>query len=162
MKKTLLPIGLIFTLAILWSCSKDQAATSELVGTWRLVEFANKDSASGEWVHVYGRHPKGYFTYSNKGILNINISSEVPLEVTESIADTLKVSWKDLVFSKAMGYFGTYSIKADSGIVIHHVEGGSIPWYIGSDQPRPFQLRGDTLVIGDNTTWKRILVRADD
>jgi hypothetical protein len=45
------------------------------------------------------------------------------------------------------------------GIVVHHVEGSLDPSFTDTDQPRPFVLSGDTLVIGDQTTWKRVLVR---
>ena len=43
----------------------------------------------------------------------------------------------------------------------HHVKGGSLPWYIDTDQPRSFNLKGDTLIIGDSKTWKRVLVKTD-
>jgi hypothetical protein len=31
--------------------------------------------------------------------------------------------------------------------------------YTHTDQPRPFVLHGDTLIIGDQTTWRRVLQR---
>ncbi len=31
--------------------------------------------------------------------------------------------------------------------------------YTNTDQPRPFILKGDTLIIGDQKTWKRVLER---
>lgn len=46
-------------------------------------------------------------------------------------------------------------------IKTHHVKGGSLPWYDDTDQPRLFILKGDTLIIVDSQTWKRILVKTD-
>ena len=46
-------------------------------------------------------------------------------------------------------------------IVTHHCKGCSLLWYDDTDQPRSFILNGDTLIIGDSKTWKRILVKTD-
>ena len=40
-------------------------------------------------------------------------------------------------------------IDAAKGVITHVVEGSLRPSYIGTDQPRPFKLEGDTLIIGD-------------
>lgn len=63
--------------------------------------------------------------------------------------------------NNAVGYFGEYEISYDESVVTHKVKGGSIPFYIGTNQPRPFILKNDTLIIGDNKTWRRVLVRVD-
>jgi hypothetical protein len=53
------------------------------------------------------------------------------------------------------GYFGSYTITSDT-TVIHHVSGGTIPSYIGTDQRRWYRIRAggvngpDTLSIGGN------------
>jgi hypothetical protein len=57
------------------------------------------------------------------------------------------------------GYFGTYSILSDS-TVVHHVTGGTFPDYIGTDQPRRYVIRGDTLSIGAPLFLCRVLIRA--
>ncbi|MCY7311625.1 MAG: hypothetical protein LH619_12660 [Chitinophagaceae bacterium] len=44
---------------------------------------------------------------------------------------------------------------------ITDVKGGSLPWYIDTDQPRPFTLNTQTLIISHNKLWKRVLVSAD-
>jgi GH24 family phage-related lysozyme (muramidase) len=61
--------------------------------------------------------------------------------------------------NNALGYFGKYEISLETATVIHKVEGGTIPFYIGTNQPRPFRLEGDTLTIGDGKTWRRVLVK---
>lgn len=60
------------------------------------------------------------------------------------------------------GYFGTCSITSDS-TVVHRMTGGTIPSYIGTDQRRNYQIRDDTLSIGDGEPWscrKRVRVRS--
>ena len=46
-----------------------------------------------------------------------------------------------------MAYFGTYSVDAGRGVVIHHVEGSVRPDYTDTDQLRPFRIEGDRLII---------------
>jgi hypothetical protein len=62
-------------------------------------------------------------------------------------------------FTGYVAYFGTYTVDAAKSVVIHHVEGSLKPSFIGTDQPRPFTLAGDRLIIGDGKTWRRVLER---
>jgi catechol 2,3-dioxygenase-like lactoylglutathione lyase family enzyme len=135
--------------------------TGSIVGTWRLVEFADMDSVTHEWKYRYGKNPRGYFTYTKNGILNLNISSDNPPKISEDSAKHHNINLLDFIDHIALGYFGTYTVDEKNSTVIHHVKGGSILWYTDTDQPRRFQLDGDTLTIGDNKTWKRVLVRVD-
>jgi hypothetical protein len=132
-----------------------------IVGTWRLIEFSDLDSATNTWTHPYGRNPKGFFSYSKNGTVNINISSEIPLQIPKDSLNSYKIGIMTFRRKYALGYFGTYTVDKENGMVIHHVTGGTIPEYINSDQRRPYILKNDTLTIGDKKTWKRVLIRVD-
>ena len=138
-----------------------QIKPSAIVGTWRLIEFADKDSATNVWIDRYGKNPRGYFTYTKNGLLNINISSDHPLKITEEEGRKYSVNLFNYIDKNSFGYFGTYAVEPDKGRVIHHVNGGCIPWYTDTDQPRQFKIKGDTIIIGDNIKTRRVLVRAD-
>ena len=56
--------------------------TNRLAGTWRLIEYSEFDSVTGKWKQPYGDNQKGYFTYTNSGIVNLNISAENPLLIS--------------------------------------------------------------------------------
>ena len=135
-------------------------ATS-IVGTWRLIEHTDLDTISGKWIYRYGKNPRGYFTYTKTGIVNLNISTDTPMKVSEDSAKKCSVNLYDYLITNAVGYFGTYTVDVEKSIVTHHVKGGSYPWYYDTDQQRPFIIKGDTLIITNNKTWKRVLVRAD-
>jgi lipocalin-like protein len=134
---------------------------NKLAGTWRLVEFADLDSATSAWTYPYGKKPKGYFTYTRNGIVNLNICSETPLKISSDSAKNYNINLLNWANNNSIGYFGTYTVDFNKSIVTHHVKGGSIPWYIDTDQARQFILKGDTLIIGDSKTWKRVLVKTD-
>ena len=144
--------------------NKPKIATSQLdklIGTWRLIEFSDLDSATSQWTYRYGKNPKGYFTYTKSGIVNLNISTETPLKISEDSAKNYNINLLNWVDHFSLGYFGTYTVDFNKFIVTHHVKGGSLPWYIDTDQQRQFVLKGDTLIIGDGKTWKRVLVKTD-
>jgi hypothetical protein len=46
-----------------------------------------------------------------------------------------------------VAYFGTYRVDEANSVVTHVVEGSLNPGYTGTDQPRPFTLHGDVLII---------------
>ena len=53
---------------------KDKIEKNKLVGTWKLIEYTDYDTATNKWINPYGNHPKGYFTYTKSGIVNLNVS----------------------------------------------------------------------------------------
>ena len=150
-----------------FSCKSGETAgkitnKNKLVGTWRLVAYADFDTVTHTWKHPYGDHPKGYFTYTNSGIVNLNGSAEKPLVIPAADEYTKPLTLRTLL-DNAWGYFGTYSIDSVYSILTHHVKGGSVINYIGTDQHRQFILEGDTLLLGDPTfeIGKRTLVREE-
>lgn len=160
---------LIILLAItaIISCKQDkkngnEIKSNQLVGTWRLIEYADYDAVNNKWTHPYGEHPKGYFTYTSTGIINLNGSAEVPLNIP-SDSEYIKPITLGAVLDNAWGYFGTYSVDSINSVVTHHVKGGSVISYIGTDQHRQFIIKEDTLFIGDPTfnVGKRVLVREE-
>jgi hypothetical protein len=59
----------------------------------------------------------------------------------------------------SVAYWGTYTVDAAAGVVVHHVKSDLGNGYAGTDQRRPFRLEGDHLVIGDGKSWTRVLER---
>ncbi len=160
-------ILLLVVMTVAYSCTsnkngKELAGKNSLVGTWKLIAYSDFDTLTRKWKNPYGDHPKGYFTYTNSGIVNINGSAEKPLKVSLDSEYTKPLSL-GAVLDNAFGYFGTYTIDTIHSVVTHHVKGGSVIDYIGTDQHRQFIIKGDTLLIGDPTfeVGKRVLIRED-
>jgi len=169
MKKTYLISFLLLILIYLFlfqSCKKEnelelpvEETEFSIVGTWKLVEFKNYSSFTREWFYPYGENVSGYFTYTESNIVHLNISHEEPID-SKSPLITQKFTIDELSWY-SVGYFGRYTVDYDNSLIIHQVEGGGIPNYIGTDQERPFFLRGDTLVIGKEGQYERALVKVD-
>ena len=127
--------------------AQSQARQPSLVGTWRFVEITDFDS-TGAPIQYYGEKPCGYVIYTATGQVSVHIARCQGPDIS---APELAATYN--------GYFGTYTVNAARGLVTHQVEGGSAPDYIGTPQQRPFKVTGDTLVLGDGRSWKRVLVR---
>jgi len=133
-----------------------------LVGTWRLLDFADLDK-DGTWHCRFGEHPRGYFVYDATGHVHIQIMKVPPLAPfpEAQLGDGKPPTPEHALaaYSAYVAYFGTYTVDAGKRVVTHHVEGSLAPDFTGTDQPRPFQLEGDRLEIGDGKTWRRLLER---
>jgi hypothetical protein len=132
-----------------------QAVPNSLVGTWRVVRFCDRDSA-GVMGEPLGPKPIGYFIYTTTGQLSIHAMRTPP---TGPVAgDSVRLRNLAGLRPYYFSYFGTYTITSDT-TVIHHVQGGTFPDYIGTDQQRDYRIRGDTLSIGAPLFLCRVLIR---
>lgn len=137
---------------------------NELIGTWRLVEFWDRDSAAAPKRYAYGERPTGYFTYDPTGHVSIQIqqgpkSQRIGSERGEDWFQIATLEELRATVRAYRAYFGTYTVDRATGIVIHRVEGDSRGFYTGSDQRRQYRIKGDSLIIGNDSTARRVLVR---
>lgn len=135
-----------------------------LLGTWRLVEFWDRDSLSAPKRYLYGEQPTGYFVYDPSGHVSIQIQhGPKPPVVSEARGEDWfrEASLEELRAAVAgfRAYFGTYTVDRERGVVVHQVEGDSRALYTGTPQSRRFRLDGDSLIIGNDTTTRRVLLR---
>lgn len=117
---------------------------SSIVGIWRIFEDVVLDSA-GNKINRFGEHPIGYFIYAPSGHLSIHIMRTPPIQSLNF--STASIEQLRTRLEAGLSYFGHYRVQDDS-TVIHHVEGGTVAAYIGTDQLRRYKITGDTLTIG--------------
>ena len=124
-----------------------KAAAIGLAGSWQLVRFENTDP-QGKVEKPFGEHPRGLFVYDSTGHLSINITRNPPTPPFAKGDDTGTDAEVRAAYDGYVAYFGTYRVDVAKQVVMHVVEGSSKPSYTGTDQPRPFKLNGDVLIIG--------------
>lgn len=128
----------------------------QLVGTWRLISAEDVDPNTGKWVpYTFGNPPSGYFIYDATGHASIQIMTTPPVTLTSPDNPTPIEALA--IFNAYIAYYGTYTVD-DVNISVQ-VEGAWDPSQVGTNQARPYELSGDTLIIGDQTTYKRTLER---
>ena len=128
----------------------------QLVGTWRLISAEDRSSASDPWIpYTFGNPPSGYFIYDATGHASIQIMTTPPQKIATPDSPTPAEALA--IFNGYIAYYGTYTV--DSENITVQVEGAWDPSQVGSSQARPYELNGDTLIIGDQVTYKRTLER---
>ena len=135
--------------------SQRAPARPTLVGTWRLAEHWNKDSA-GTLSHQYGPQPVGYFVHDATGHFSVQIMRTPALQALPATTDTAGVRQ---FFEGYYAAFGTFTVDTTRGESIYHAEGSTLPTIIGNDGHLPYRLSGDSLIIGDSRTWRRVWLR---
>jgi hypothetical protein len=130
-------------------------AAAILEGVWRLVAF-EIPADSGRKLAIAGPPPHGFLSYTPSGHFFVQINSFF-LEVAGSTAAT-PAAERGRVLVPQIAYFGTYFLNARDTLV-HRVLGDVSGTYTGTDQPRPFRLSADSLILGDDLTWRRVFVR---
>jgi len=142
--------------------AQQPSKTHAVIGTWRVVEFADVDK-DGKWVYWFGEHPRGYIVYDATGHVHIQIMKVPALapfpESNWDVGTAPSGEHAVAAYTTYEAYFGTYTVDEVKHVVTHHVDGSLHPDYTGTEQPRPFKLEGDRLEIGDGKTYRRVFER---
>lgn len=136
------------------------AAQSALVGTWRALEYTNPDASDSADRFPLGRPLRGYLVYDATGHVFFQtvrgLTAKPEARGRWSDADSTSLH---ALLSSAVAYFGTYKADYGAGNVIHRIE-GEIPPNLGTTEiATPFHVRGDTLVLGRDSSTHWIFVR---
>lgn len=135
-----------------------QSLQKQLVGTWRLISAEDRASPSDPWIpYTFGNPPSGYFIYDATGHASIQIMTTPPQKVAEPEPDSPTPDEALAIFNGYIAYYGTYTV--DPVNITVQVEGAWDPRQVGSAQARPYELKGDSLIIGDQVTYQRLLYR---
>jgi hypothetical protein len=128
----------------------------QVVGTWKLISAEDRASSSDPWIpYTFGNPPSGYFIYDATGHASIQIMTTPPQKIATPDSPTPVEALA--IFNGYIAYYGTYTVDAKNITV--QVEGAWDPSQVGSSQARPYQVKGDKLIIGDQVTYKRTLKR---
>ena len=125
--------------------------TKLIVGAWRLVHSLSIDS-DGSKEYPFGDDAIGYITYSDTGIMTVQISRR-----SRDEANALSHLKHDY-----LAYFGRYEIDTEKQVVRHFVEGQLFPGEHPEVLERKYRFEGDLMslkpVDGTNREilWQRV------
>jgi hypothetical protein len=106
-----------------------------------------------------GNRPFGLILYLKNGRMSAQVMGSAihlladndPQKATPEEAGR---AWRNYV-----GYWGTYTVDATAGVVIHSVEGAWFPNWVGLKQIRQYRFNGDQLTLeADSPAWHATLV----
>ncbi|NUR06336.1 MAG: hypothetical protein HOQ45_04930 [Nocardioidaceae bacterium] len=117
----------------------------ELVGTWEIVRYDDRERETEEWQPAFRGDMRGVVTYHRTGLWTVQVYAG-PL---------------DLYDAAYVGYFGTATLHEgvrEAGVV----RGNLVVDVLGASNQealtyagRPVEIDGDTLLIGNQLTWVR-------
>lgn len=151
-------------LAALWlsvamtANSRESGVAAQFTGAWKLISYQLR-FPSGEVSMPYGEHPSGRLLYQKDGQMSVHLmnpqvapfASNDPLQATK---DEAEQAWRGY-----LGYWGTYAVDAKAKVVVHKIEGGWLPNWVGREQIRSFRFSGKQLILeADSPTWHATLV----
>ena len=144
LKSVLIVLASIFCLS---GCTENEGIASEtLVGSWRLIS-SEGHSSNGSIVYDQGETPAGRAIFDASGRLSFHLTN--PNHRTFVSGDFLRPLPDECIeaFRSYFGYFGSYSVDEDAGVVTFHIEGAAYPNYVGADQKRFFTIEGNRLIL---------------
>ena len=128
-----------------------QSTSRSLVGTWKLDAYEDR-FADGRVEYPYGKNPLGLLIYDKFGNMAVQIMTRPRSKVASGDETKITVEEKIALFDSYTAYFGKYSVDWKRLILTHKVFGDLSDVYVGTNQKRPFELRGNRLTF--RFTWK--------
>jgi hypothetical protein len=151
----------VIALALL-SCTAcaTRRTTTPWVGTWRMVAVENRDSAAALWRRPFGDAPFGYVMYNADGTHAMNFT-RTPVPAAFAAGNDRGATEPELraTYESYFSWFGHYVVDRQRGTITHRIEGSLWPSWRNTVQERLFQIRGDTMFLGDLVKSRRVLVR---
>lgn len=132
------------------------AALDSLVGTWRVITHVQPNVSDSSAASPL----RGYVVYDATGHVFVQV-------LQRSAADSLTVRrWYELpdsILKKMVhgfrAYFGTYQVDRAAQLITHRIEGEFLPRAGQAEVATPYELRGDTLKLGADSSERWIFVR---
>jgi hypothetical protein len=116
-----------------------------LIGTWRLISWENRSLVDAQVSYPLGEDAVGYIMYNPDGYMFVAIMG--PNRLKFAAEDLLSGATQEEAQAEEtyVSYCGRYEFHGET--VIHHVELSLFPNWVGVEQERLVELRGDRLTL---------------
>jgi hypothetical protein len=118
--------------------------SNPLIGTWRLISWETR-SVDDQISYPFGKNAVGYLMYNENGYMFVAITR--PNRLRFGAGDLLGGSTEEKAHAADtyVSYCGRYEFQEDR--VIHHVDVSLFPNWVGVEQERLVELRGNRLTL---------------
>jgi hypothetical protein len=124
---------------------KKPMTSNPLVGTWKLLSWENRSVEDGRISYPLGKGATGYIMYNQDGYMFVAIMS--PHRLKFAGGDLLSGTPEEEAQAEEtfLSYCGKYDFQEDK--VIHQIELSSFPNWVGADQERLVDLKGNRVTL---------------
>jgi hypothetical protein len=116
------------------------------LGSWALVSLEHV-LPSGNVSKPLGDAPSGSILYQSDGRMSAQVSVASPAKFTHDDPNEASTEEAAQAWRTYLGYWGSFEVFAEKGVVVHRVEGGSFSNWIGTEQVRHFRFDGANRLI---------------
>lgn len=128
------------------------------VGSWRLLSYELR-LPSGVVAKPLGDCPLGRILYLENGQMSAQVVGSMLNHLANAEPEQATPEEADRAWRNYLGYWGTYTVDAAAGVVVHTVEGAWFPNWVGRKQIRRYRFNGDQLTLeADSPSWHATLV----
>lgn len=140
-------------------------SNQKFIGNWKLLSFESV-ADDGKIFYPYGKDATGYITYVEPNFMTVAImKAKRPIFLGGDLKGGT-VEEKAIAIDEYLSYCGSFSVAGNK--IIHHIELSLFPNWIGDNQERFFEFKGDTLKLstspfllgGENRTahliWQKV------
>jgi hypothetical protein len=124
----------------------DREHIEPFLGSWGLVSFEHV-LPSGEESRPFGDSPSGLLLYQADGHMSAQVSVGTPARLASDDPDQASPEEASESWRSYFGYWGSFRVCTQDGVVVHHVEGSSFSNWIGTEQVRRFRFDGANRLI---------------
>ena len=119
--------------------------SNPLIGTWRLISWENRSVEGQKISYPLGKDAVGYIMYNEDGYMFVAIMR--PNREKFTVGDLLGGSTEEKVqaANTYVSYCGRYEFRGDT--VTHHVDLSLFPNWVGVEQERLVEFRGNRLTL---------------
>ena len=121
----------------------------QLVGTWSVVSFVNKNEKTGKTTKVFGSDPKGYFMFDAANHFSINLMR--PGRPKFGRRDFPLPGESRAALEGMIVMFGDYKVNESENSISLQIIGGSFPAWDNTNQKRFITINGDELTYKNPT-----------
>jgi hypothetical protein len=126
--------------------SDERERIEPFLGSWALVSL-ERVLPSGEVSRPLGDSPVGSILYQPDGHMSAQLSVGNPARFVNDDLDQASAEEATQAWRTYLGYWGSFKILVEKGVVVHRVEGSSFPNWIGTEQVRHFHFDGANRLI---------------
>lgn len=116
------------------------------LGSWGLVSYEHV-LPSGDVSKPFGESPLGLILYQADGRMSAQISTARPARFASEDFQQASVEEAAEAWRTYFGYWGSFKVNMERGVVVHRVKGSSFSNWIGTEQVRQFRFDGTERLI---------------
>ena len=115
-----------------------------LIGTWRLISWENRN-ADGHISYPLGKDAVGYIIYNRDGYMFVAIMRANRAKFAAGDLLSGSIEEKAHAAGTYVSYCGRYDFRGETGV--HHVDLSLFPNWVGVDQERLVEVRGNRMTL---------------